>query len=251
MIRHADWIVDVGPAAGRARRRSPLQRPARRARARRGVADAPLSVWHSRCRPRDAARRHRAGCGLPASRATTCATRRRLPLGVFTAVTGVSGSGKSSLVSQALVELVAARSATTLTPEDEEASDWSATPRSATGGRSSAAGGDQAARARRPEADRPHAALEPRHLHRPVRSRAQAVRRDEGRARAPLRRRPLLVQRREGPLRDVRGRRLRDGRAAVPAERLRAVPDVPRRALQREDAGDRTTAGRTSPTCSA
>ena len=29
------------------------------------------------------------------------------PLGVFTTVTGVSGSGKSSLVSQALVELVA------------------------------------------------------------------------------------------------------------------------------------------------
>ena len=28
-------------------------------------------------------------------------------------------------------------------------------------------------------------------------------------------------------------------RAAVPAERLRAVPDLPRRALQREDAGDR------------
>ncbi|HSR64405.1 MAG TPA: excinuclease ABC subunit A, partial [Xanthomonadaceae bacterium] len=32
----------------------------------------------------------------------------RIPLGVFTAVTGVSGSGKSSLVSQALVDLVAA-----------------------------------------------------------------------------------------------------------------------------------------------
>ena len=33
------------------------------------------------------------------------------PLGVFTTVTGVSGSGKSSLVSQAMVELVAGRSA--------------------------------------------------------------------------------------------------------------------------------------------
>ena len=32
----------------------------------------------------------------------------RFPLGVLTAVTGVSGSGKSSLVSQALVDLVAA-----------------------------------------------------------------------------------------------------------------------------------------------
>ena len=64
----------------------------------------------------------------------------------------------------------------------------------------------------------------------------------QGGARAALRRRPLLVQRREGPLRELRGRRLRDGRAAVPAERLRAVPDLPRRALQREDARDHAIA---------
>ena len=40
VIRHADWIVDVGPAAGRARRRNPLQRPAR------GVCEA----WNVRAR---------------------------------------------------------------------------------------------------------------------------------------------------------------------------------------------------------
>ena len=55
----------------------------------------------------------------------------------------------------------------------------------------------------------------------------------QGGAGAALRRRPVLVQRRQGPLRDLRGRGLRDGRAAVPAERLRALPDLPRRALQR------------------
>ena len=41
-------------------------------------------------------------------RETTCTTSMLpFPLGVFTSVTGVSGSGKSSLVSQVLVELVA------------------------------------------------------------------------------------------------------------------------------------------------
>ena len=39
-------------------------------------------------------------------------------------------------------------------------------------------------------------------------------------------------------------------RAALPAERLRALPDLPRRALQREDAGGHATAARTSPRCS-
>ena len=40
-------------------------------------------------------------------------------------------------------------------------------------------------------------------------------------------------------------------RAAVPAQRVRAVPHVPRRALQREDAGDRMAGARTSRRCSA
>jgi excinuclease ABC subunit A len=42
------------------------------------------------------------------------------PLGVFTTVTGVSGSGKSSLVSQALVELVASHLGHELPSEEEE-----------------------------------------------------------------------------------------------------------------------------------
>src|SRR5690606_7790434 len=46
------------------------------------------------------------------------------PIGVFTSVTGVSGSGKSSLVSQALVELVSAELGHTLkTAEEEEGVD--------------------------------------------------------------------------------------------------------------------------------
>ena len=42
------------------------------------------------------------------------------PLGVFTTVTGVSGSGKSSLVSQALVELVAAQLGHAVPADEEE-----------------------------------------------------------------------------------------------------------------------------------
>ena len=72
-----------------------------------GVADAPLPV-RGRDRPTSATPRSpKAGCG------STGVTRNNLhdldvafPLGVLTTVTGVSGSGKSSLVSQALVELV-------------------------------------------------------------------------------------------------------------------------------------------------
>lgn len=45
-----------------------------------------------------------------------------MSLGVFTTVTGVSGSGKSNLVSQALVELVAAHLGHAL-PEDEDEGD--------------------------------------------------------------------------------------------------------------------------------
>jgi excinuclease ABC subunit A len=60
------------------------------------------------------------------------------PLGLMTAVTGVSGSGKSSLVSQALVELVAAHLGHEAPPADAETDDEpDAQPRLAgrTGGR--------------------------------------------------------------------------------------------------------------------
>ena len=185
MIRHADWIVDVGPGAGEHGGAVLYSGPPRRARARsRHRRRARYLFGEQRRAAPDAAHAARAGCGCAASRATTCTTSTStFPLGVFTTVTGVSGSGKSSLVSQALVELVAAqlgheppRRATTRTTSS------SATAATTLGGR--IVGGmeaHQAPGARRPEADRPHAALEPRDLHRPVRSRAQAVRRDASR----------------------------------------------------------------------
>jgi excinuclease ABC subunit A len=109
LIRHADWIVDVGPDAGE--------------QGGRVLYSGPLEGL--KAVERSHTRKHLFGDGAQRARRTPRApsgwlklngvTRNNLdhldvafPLGVFTTVTGVSGSGKSSLVSQALVELVAA-----------------------------------------------------------------------------------------------------------------------------------------------
>ncbi len=108
VVRHAHWIVDVGPAAGEQGGRVLYSGPPA------GLA----AVEESQTR------RHLFGEGTPPARtpreprgwlALEGVTRNnlheldvRFPLGVFTTVSGVSGSGKSSLVSQVLVELVAA-----------------------------------------------------------------------------------------------------------------------------------------------
>jgi len=106
VMRHADWIVDVGPDAGRHGGRVLYSGPVA------GLAD----VRASRTRPylfdgtHGSARPRRAAAGWLRLQGVTRNNLHHLdasfPLGVFTTVTGVSGSGKSSLVSQALVELV-------------------------------------------------------------------------------------------------------------------------------------------------
>ena len=94
--------------------------------------------------------------------------------------------------------------------------------------------GDQ----RRPEPDRPHAAIESGDLHGPLHADPRALRAGEGGARARLRPRPLLVQRQGRPLRGLPGRRPHQGRDALPARRLRALRRLPRPALQPRDARD-------------
>ena len=107
VIRRADWIVDVGPAAGEHGGEILYSGP-------------PAGLESVR---RSETARHLFASGGTGHRTPreprgwlTLAgvTRNNLhnldvafPLGVFTSVTGVSGSGKSSLVSQTLVELVA------------------------------------------------------------------------------------------------------------------------------------------------
>jgi len=106
VVRRADWIVDVGPAAGEKGGEilysgplSGLRAVAASQTGRHLFGPAPTS--------RRKLRMPRAWLTLRG------VTRNNLvdldvafPLGVFTTVTGISGSGKSSLVGQVLVELV-------------------------------------------------------------------------------------------------------------------------------------------------
>ncbi|WP_343688691.1 excinuclease ABC subunit UvrA [Chitinophaga sp.] len=122
IIRHADWVVDVGPAAGvnggEILYSGPLS----------GLQEIEASVT----------RRYITQAILPKRTARTAASWLRLegisrnnlsnldvsfPLGVLTSVTGVSGSGKSSLVSQALIELVAAQLGQEIDPPTEDQQD--------------------------------------------------------------------------------------------------------------------------------
>ena len=162
VIRQADWIVDVGPGAGEQGGQDPLQRPARGLEGCRGVEQTRRHLFGRRCRPGATPREPRgwleAGRGdaeQPGGRG-----RAAFPLGAFTSVTGVSGSGKSSLVSQALVELVAKELGAPNSRRrggsrrSRAARRRRRCPRSA-GGSRAAWRGSTAAGPGRPEADRP------------------------------------------------------------------------------------------------
>ena len=120
VIRRADWIVDIGPAAGEQGGWVLYNGP-------------PAGLEHVQ---QSQTRRHLFGHHLLPSRTVRSprgwlrlagVTRNNLnhldaefPLGLFTTVTGVSGSGKSSLVSQALVELVGERLGHRVPAEEDE-----------------------------------------------------------------------------------------------------------------------------------
>jgi hypothetical protein len=146
------------------------------------------------------------------------------PVGLLTCVTGVSGSGKSTLVND------------TLLPATSRHLGLAGT--SAAGHRHRGARADRPRHRHRPEPDRPHAALESRDLHRPVRTAARALRAGARGARARLRRGPVQLQREGRPLRGLPGRRRDPRRDALPARRLRALRCLPRATLQPRDAGD-------------
>jgi excinuclease ABC subunit A len=135
IIRRADWIVDVGPAAGEQGGEVIYSGPPA------GLESIETSQT----------RRHLFGDVTTAARTprepkgwlrVEGVTRNNLhhvdvgfPLGTLTVVTGVSGSGKSSLVSQALVELVSEQLGLDVSTDEEEIDTLELTDRVITGGR--------------------------------------------------------------------------------------------------------------------
>lgn len=108
-MRRADWLIDVGPAAGEKGGRVLYSGPPA------GLADIADSqtrayLFAENQRPERVARKPSGWLKLDGvTRNNLNNLSAEFPLGCFTSVTGVSGSGKSSLVSQALLELVGAQ----------------------------------------------------------------------------------------------------------------------------------------------
>ncbi|WAS91262.1 excinuclease ABC subunit UvrA [Nannocystis punicea] len=129
-MRRADWLVDVGPGAGEHGGEVLYSGPPA---GLAGVSGSQTARYLF-APPAAETRTPREPVGWLELRGVTRNNLRgldvRFPLGALTAVTGVSGSGKSSLVSQALVELVGERLGQAVAAEEDE--DDAAGPRVAT-----------------------------------------------------------------------------------------------------------------------
>ncbi|WET08380.1 excinuclease ABC subunit UvrA [Pseudomonas sp. D3] len=118
-MRRADWLIDVGPAAGEHGGQVLYSGPP--AGLAQVAASQTREYLFAERRPANPRRREASGWlsleGV--TRNNLKAVSVDFPLGCFTAVTGISGSGKSSLVSQALLELVGSGLGRVLESDDE------------------------------------------------------------------------------------------------------------------------------------
>ena len=221
----SDYIVDVGPGAGiHGGEIVACGTPTEIMESPRSITGAYLSG--RRKVPVPAARRKPSGyITVRGARAHNLKNIDvRFPLGVMTCVTGVSGSGKSSLVNEILFKSLSRQlNRSRLRAGDHDTIEGVEQL-------------DQDHR-HRPVAHRPHAALQPRHLYRRVRPHPRRVCRHQRRSRPRLQGQPLQLQRQGRPLRGLLRRRHPQDRDALPLRRLRALRGLRRQALQPRNAG--------------
>ncbi|MBA6222835.1 excinuclease ABC subunit UvrA [Colwellia sp. MB02u-18] len=106
VIQHADWIVDIGPNAGNHGGEVIYNGPLEGLRAVTG-SHTSRHLFSPLASAKQLPRKPTAWLKLEGvERNNLQGLNIEFPLGVMSTVTGISGSGKSSLVSQALVELV-------------------------------------------------------------------------------------------------------------------------------------------------
>lgn len=123
LIRQAEWLVDVGPGAGEKGGNVVYNGTPK------GLADVKASITRRYLfdKPATVERQPRTPKGWFRLEGVTRNNLQGLnvefPIGCFTAVTGVSGSGKSSLVSQAIPELVSKQLGRPAAMPDEEEMD--------------------------------------------------------------------------------------------------------------------------------
>lgn len=120
VIRQADWLVDVGPDAGEGGGRILYSGPS----AGLGEVENSRTAQYLAHPRKKLPTIRREAKGHLEIRGVTRNNLRSLdvdiPLGIIASVTGVSGSGKSSLISQFLVETVAAHLGHTLAPDADD-----------------------------------------------------------------------------------------------------------------------------------
>ena len=134
VIRRADWLVDVGPNAGEKGGEVLYSGPPEGLRTVK-ASETRRHLFRESALPIRTPRSPKSWLHL---RGVTRNNLQHLdvsfPLGIFTSVTGVSGSGKSSLVSQVLVELVAEGLEQTIADEEFDADDLEQSAIVTTGG---------------------------------------------------------------------------------------------------------------------